>query len=189
MLRKRFWLVAVAIGMVLLFSGCASDGIGMEDEGDKKQEKLEKQSSKKNDEKFKEADKVAHEFMVAFIDRNNPVIFSLLSPKGLEMAKEETAELFLDKVEDEGNFEKLDGNYELRRYDNYYDDADGELCYFVHAKNYIGKFYIVMKQNNEGEWKVKEEFSERPDYVVDRESGTILHEMPEEEEDDEYGFE
>ncbi|WP_029270563.1 hypothetical protein [Virgibacillus alimentarius] len=60
------------------------------------------------------------------------------------------------------DFNKLKEEYEIRRYDEYFDKEKGELTYYITpVSDYDGytafgdSAFIVMKQNPEGEWKLK----------------------------------
>jgi len=181
--KKRILSLAAVLGMTFLIAGCNSDGKESESV-----EKEENANAKKYDEVFKETDEIAHDFMVVKIEQNYPEILKYLSAEGIEEL-EEKREYLLDNHEYPNGFEKIDGNYELRRYDNLYsEDSDG-IYYRYSSPDDKGKLinsWIILEKENEEEWKVKSYYGKRPDEINDTnaEAGTVLHELPVKDEDD-----
>lgn len=179
--KKRIFSLAIVLGMTFLIAGCSSNA----DENETVNE-TEDDNAKKYEEVFKETDVVAHDFMVVKIEQNYPEILKYLSSKGTEKLEEESGYL-LEKHRLPNEFAKLDGMYELRRYDNFYDKEVGEVYYRYSRpddKGVIVNSWIVLKQNDDGEWKVRNYTEFRPEMINDdnAETGTVLHELPVEDE-------
>jgi len=181
--KKRIFSLAIVLGMTFLIAGCNSKA----DENETINEK-ENDNAKKYEEVFKETDLVAHDFMVVKIEQNYPEILKYLSSKGIEELKEKRGYL-LDNHEYPNGFEKLDGKYELRRYDNIYSENSDGVYYRYSSPDDKGKLinsWIILEKDNEKEWKVKSFYGKRPDEINDSnaESGTVLHELPVEDDDE-----
>ncbi|WP_067729890.1 hypothetical protein [Oceanobacillus damuensis] len=212
---NKAWLLGFTFIACVLIVGCSSTDEGNANTGDnsanEKQSEMEKV--------FEETDKIALEFYKAGFELNIPKVYEMLSPNGKDTIGEfvmgmEGNELDVPAdqlVEDENfknykkqnpdkfkEFEKLNDEYELRRYDNVYDEEKKEIIYRVEPWYEYETFdnsndynYISLKQNNDGEWVVKT-FLETiiPDRISDKNSGTIIHPYKESEEpiEDEYGF-
>lgn len=180
--KKRILSLAIVLGMTFLIAGCNSEA---EEKGTVNEK--ENDNAKKYEEVFKETDVVAHAFMVVKIEQNYPEILKYLSPKGIEKLEKESGYL-LDKHRLPNEFEELDGMYELRRYDNFYDEEVGEVYYRYSRpddKGVLINSWIAMKKNYDDEWKVRGYTEFRPEMINDdnAETGTVLHELPVEDED------
>ncbi|OZU89035.1 hypothetical protein CIL03_08435 [Virgibacillus indicus] len=153
---------------------------------------------------FEETDKVAIEFYKAGFELNIPKIYEMLSSKGKESIGEyvigmEGNELDVSadeliQVEEFENykqqhpdkfkaFNKLDDEYEIRRYGDAFNKETKEVVYRVEPWNEYKTYensgdynYISLIQNEDGKWVVKE-FLETiiPDQIKDKNSGTIIH--------------
>ncbi|QUW20898.1 hypothetical protein JSQ81_13865 [Sporosarcina sp. Marseille-Q4063] len=179
--KKRILSLAIVFGMAFLIAGCNSN------ENESVNEK-ENDNAKKYEEVFKETDAVAHDFMVVKIEQNYPEILKYLSSKGIEELKEKR-DYLLDNHEYPNGFQKLDGKYELRRYDNFYsEDSDGVYYRYISPddKGKLINSWIILEKDNEKEWKVKSYYGKRPDEINDSnaETGTVLHELPVEDDED-----
>ncbi|WP_210469081.1 hypothetical protein [Sporosarcina sp. 6E9] len=179
--KKRILSLAVVFGMAFLIAGC---NFNVSETVNEK----ENDNAKKYEEVFKETDAVAHDFMVVKIEQNYPEILKYLSSKGIEELKEKR-DYLLDNHEYPNGFEKLDGKYELRRYDNFYSDDSDEVYYRYVSPDDKGKLinsWIILEKGKEKEWKVKSYYGKRPDEINDSnaETGTVLHELPVEDDDD-----
>ncbi|QKY69427.1 hypothetical protein [Lentibacillus sp. CBA3610] len=205
--RKLTGLVLMVVSLLFVV-GCSSNGDASPEENE-------------NAEVFNETDEIVQEFYRAGFELNIPKVYSMLSPEGQDklenetyvtdvvkdngdklhaqdMIQEEDYQNYKDKYSDQfKDFDELGDAYEIRRYDSVYSEDSKEIIYYVQPWTGF-EFddadynFISMKQNQEGEWKVKEFVdSVLPDQVSDAESGTIIHkyEESEESEDDEYGFE
>ena len=179
--KKRILSLAAVLGMTFLIAGCNSDGKESETV-----EKEENANAKKYEEVFKETDEIAHDFMVVKIEQNYPEILKYLSSEGIEELKEKR-EYLLDNHEYPNGFEKIDGNYELRRYDNIY-SGDSDVVYYRYSspddQDKLINSWIILEKENEEEWKVKSYYGKRPDEINDAnaETGSVLHELPLEDE-------
>jgi len=175
--KKRILSLAAVLGMTFLIAGCNSDGKEIETV-----EKEENANAEKYEEVFKETDEIAHDFMVVKIEQNYPEILKYLSAEGIEKLKEES-DYLLDKHRLPDEFDKLDGMYELRRYDNFYDEKINEVYYRYSRpddKGVIVNGWIVLIENEDKEWKVRDYTEFRPEMINDAndETGTVLHELP-----------
>ena len=175
--KKRIFSLAIALGMTFLIAGCNSNG----DENETVNKK-ENDNAKKYEEVFKETDVIAHEFMVVKIEQNYPEILKYLSSKGIEEL-EEDRDYLLDRHRLPDEFEKLNGMYELRRYDNLYDEGNGEVYYRYRApddKDVLINSWIIVKQNDEEKWTVESFYGQKPEVITNdnTETGTVLHELP-----------
>lgn len=175
--KKRILSLAAVLGMTFLIAGCNSDGKEIETV-----EKEENANAEKYEEVFKETDEIAHDFMVVKIEQNYPEILKYLSAEGIEKLKEES-DYLLDKHRLPDEFDKLDGMYELRRYDNFYDEEINEVYYRYSRpddKGVIVNSWIVLIKNEDKEWKVRDYTEFRPEMINDAndETGTVLHELP-----------
>ncbi|MFC2947577.1 hypothetical protein [Virgibacillus sediminis] len=208
--KKLIGLILLSVSLLTIV-GCSSNSDASSDESaETEKEKV-----------FEETDEIAREFYQAGFELNIPKAHSMLSPAGQEnlenepyvtgivkedgsdlhardMIKEEDYEEYKGEYSDQfKNFSKLNDEYEIRRYDNVYNDESGEVIYYVQPWNGYefddGDYnFISMKQNEKGEWKVKEYVDRQlPDDVPSSESGTVIHPFEESEEsnEDEYGFE
>ncbi|MEK4404926.1 hypothetical protein MKZ26_10945 [Sporosarcina sp. FSL K6-6792] len=175
--KKRILSLAAVLGMTILIAGCNSDG--------KESETIEKEenaNAKKYGEVFKETDEIAHDFMVVKIEQNYPEILKYLSAEGIEEL-EEDRDYLLDRHRLPDEFEKLNGMYELRRYDNLYDEGNGEVYYRYRApddKDVLINSWIIVKQNDEEKWTVESFYGQKPKVITNdnTETGTVLHELP-----------
>ncbi|WP_186668752.1 hypothetical protein [Sporosarcina sp. BP05] len=178
--KKRILSLAAVLGMTFLIAGCNSDGKESETV-----EKGENANAKKYEEVFKETDEIAHDFLKLKIEQNYPEILKYMSTKGIEELEEKSSYLLeTHRLPDE--FEELDGMYELRRYDNFYDDNNGEVFYRYSRFNdreVLVNDWIILTRNEEKDWKVRSYFDTRPEIINDSnaETGTVLHELPVEE--------
>ncbi|QUW23402.1 hypothetical protein JSQ81_07725 [Sporosarcina sp. Marseille-Q4063] len=175
---KRILSLAIVFGMAFLIAGCNSNVSETVNE-------KENDNAKKYEKVFKETDVVAHDFMVVKIEQNYPEVLKYMSPKGIEELKEKSGNL-LDAHRLPNEFEELDGEYELRRYDNFYDEENGEVIYRYSRHNDRGVIvndWIILKQNEERDWKVRSYYDVRPDMINESnsETGTVLHELPAED--------
>lgn len=181
--KKRIFSLAIVLGMTFLIAGCNSD---TEENGTVNEK--ENDNAKKYEEVFKETDVVAHDFMVVKIEQNYPEILKYLSSKGIEELKEKK-EYLLESHEYPNLFEELDGKYELKRYEKFYDEEIGDVIYRYsryNDKDVIINDWIIVEENEDGEWKVESFYGQRPDIINDgnAETGTTLHELPLEDEEE-----
>lgn len=172
------WGFFLLLAMTVLMAACNSDDEAAANE-------KSDDNAKKYAEVFEETDAIAHDFMVEKIEQNYPEIIKYMSPKGIEELEEKVPYL-LDNHEYPNRFDELDGMYELRRYDNFYDKENREVIYRYRKpdnKNVLINDWIILTQDGEKEWKVKSYYDSRPDMINDgnAETGTVLHELPEEE--------
>jgi len=175
--KKGIWGFFILLAMTILMAACSSESDG---ETSVKAD----DNSKEYAEVFEETDKIAHDFMVVKIEQNYPEIIKDMSPKGIEELEEKVSYL-LDNHEYPNRFDELGGMYELRRYDNFYDDENREVIYRYRKpdnKNVLINDWIILTQNDNEEWKVRSYYDSRPDIINDgnAETGTVLHELPEE---------
>ena len=180
--KKRILSLAAVLGMTFLIAGCNSDGKESETV-----EKEENANAEKYEEVFKETDVVAQDFLVLKIEQNYPEILEYMSPEGIKELEEKSGYL-LETHRLPNEFEELDGMYELRRYDNFYEDDTGEVIYRYsrhNDRNVLVNDWIILKQNDEEDWKVESYYDVRPEIINDSnsETGTVLHELPEEGKD------
>ena len=134
-----------------------------------------------------EIDVVAHGFMGIKIERNEPEVRIYFASKGREALKEDISYLLARHSWPNG-IEKLNGLYELQRYDNLYNEGNGEVYYRYRApddKDVLINSWIVVKQNDEDAWKVDSFYGQRQDGITDgsAEKGTVLHELPAEDKE------
>lgn len=175
--KKRILSLAAVLGMTFLIAGCNSDGKESETV-----EKEENANAEKYEEVFKETDEIAHDFLKLKIEQNYPEILKYMSTKGIEELEEKVPYL-LENHEYPNRFEELDDMYELRRYDNFYDEELGEVIYRSRkpdSKGVLINDWIIMKENDENDWKVKSYYDVRPEVINDSnsETGTVIHELP-----------
>lgn len=164
------------LAMTVLMVACNSDN--EEDPSDKSDDNAKKYSGV-----FEETDAIAREFMVVKIEQNYPEILKYLSSEGVDELKEKKSYL-LDSHEYPNRFEELEDKYELRRYDNFYNDEKGEVYYRYRTpddKEVLTNSWIIIKQDDDNEWKIESYYGERPVVINDSnaETGTVLHELPE----------
>lgn len=189
-MKRIIGLAVILLATALLAMGCSSGGEA------KDSDTLNKEENSRNDEKFKKADKVANDYFEAIYENNNPKMKETLSPKALEGLENYEKK---DTHEFPGRFDKLNGNYEIRRFDNYYDEEKGEIFYKCEIAGNIGTYYYaVLKQNPEGEWKVRDSLlkdrSKIKEDIPDENTGTIIHKISgneiknEDENEVDYGF-
>ncbi|MFC3041612.1 hypothetical protein ACFOGI_15300 [Virgibacillus xinjiangensis] len=209
-MNKKLIGLALLIVSLLTIVGCSSNSDASSDESaETEKEKV-----------FEETDEIAREFYQAGFELNIPKAHSMLSPAGQEklenepyvtgIVKEDGSDLHASDLVDpeeygkykksgaEGfkDFDKLNDEYEIRRYDYVYDEDSKEIIYYVKPwRGYEFKDgdsnFISMKQNEEGEWKIKQFIDSIPEDVNGKDSGTIIHpyKKAEDSEEDEYGFE
>lgn len=201
--NKLLTPVMLVILSVVIVAGCS-----------KKDDK-----SIKDENPFEETDKIAMEFYKAGFELNIPKVYEMLSPKGREelekgeyqtgILKEDNTPLFVNTIIEDNHykkykdkyfsefkeFEKLHEEYEVRRYDSVYNEEIGEIVYYVAPWSEYDMSdsdfnFISIKQNNDGEWKVKAFKEGIPDQIDDWETGTIIHQFKKNEdiEEDDYGF-
>ncbi|TMN20854.1 hypothetical protein [Lentibacillus cibarius] len=114
-----------------------------------------------------------------------------------DLIKSEQYERYKKEYPDQfKEFEKLHDEYEIRRYDYTYSKESKEIVYYVKPwRNYDfekgDSNFISLKQNENGEWKVKAFKESIPEEVRSKNSGTILHEYKKynKSSEGEYGFE
>ncbi|MFS0574972.1 hypothetical protein AB1K83_05020 [Sporosarcina sp. 179-K 3D1 HS] len=176
MFKKSIWGFFLLLAMTILMAACSS-----ENEADANEKTIDNAS--KYAEVFEETDSIAHDFMVEKIEQNYPEILKYLTSDGVEELKEKKSYL-LDSHEYPNRFEELEGKYELRRYDNFYNDEKGEVYYRYRTpddKDVLTNSWIIIKQDDNNEWKIESYYGERPEVINDSnaETGTVLHELPE----------
>ncbi|GAB3051282.1 hypothetical protein [Virgibacillus ainsalahensis] len=207
--KKMLGLLMLVVSLLLVV-GCSSDSGASPDEEEKSE----------HADVFEETDKLALEFYQAGFELNIPKAHSMLSPAGQEkledepyvtgIAKEDGSDLHASELVDPQDYEKykekgseefkdfdqLKDGYEIRRYDYVYSDESKEIIYYV--KPWRGyefedgdSNFISLKQNEGGEWKVKQFIDRIPEPVTNKNSGTVIHPYEENkgENEDEYGFE
>lgn len=164
------------LAMTVLMAACTSES--NEETNEKSDD-----NAKKYAKVFEETDSIAHDFMVVKIEQNYPEILNYLSLNGIDELKEDR-EYLLKKHRLPEEFEKLDGMYELRRYDNFYEEESGEVYYRYRTPDNKGSLvnsWIVLIKDEDKVWKVRSYFDSRPEMIDDNnaETGTVLHEFPE----------
>jgi hypothetical protein len=172
------WSLLLLLAMTFLMAACSAEN----EEGTKAKSV---DNAEKYADVFEVTDEIAHDFMVVKIEQNYPEILKYLSSDGVEELKEKK-DYLLETHEFPNKFEELDGNYELRRYDNFYDENIGEAIYRYSRKNDNGDLindWIILKQNDEKEWKVESFYGQRPEMINDEdaETGTLIHELSQKE--------
>ncbi|WP_252502724.1 hypothetical protein [Sporosarcina sp. Marseille-Q4943] len=177
MYKKSTWSLFLLLAMTFLMAACSAEN----EEGTKAKSV---DNAEKYADVFEVTDEIAHDFMVVKIEQNYPEILKYLSSSGIEELKEDR-EYLLERHRLPGEFEKIDGNYELRRYDNFYNAEDEEVYYRYRTpdnKGVMVNSWIVLMKNEDDEWKVRSYLDSRPEKINDgnAETGTILHKLPEE---------
>ncbi|MCM3711028.1 hypothetical protein [Sporosarcina luteola] len=177
MYKKSMWSLLLLLAMTFLMAACSAEN----EEGTKAKSV---DNAEKYADVFEVTDEIAHDFMVVKTEQNYPEILGYLSSDGVEELKEKKSYL-LDSHEYPNRFEELEGNYELRRYDNFYSEEKKEVYYRYRTpddKNVLTNGWIIIKPNDESEWKVESFYGERPEIINDSnaETGTVLHELPKE---------
>jgi|SRR5690625_85674 len=221
--RKLLGLILLT-GAITLTIGCSANN----DKDNTSEPKSKEVNTEENDlqELFAEADEVAMEYYKAGFENDIPKMYEMLSPKGQEKFLEGNyiSQLFMDiaeldqliipeefekikqdnfDIQDDNedffkDFNKLKEEYEVRRYDEYFDKEKGEVVYYVTPwSKYDGynipgdSNFIVMKQNPEDEWNIKEFKSGIKNIdIEDVDDGIVIHEYQEtdEKDEDEYDF-
>lgn len=176
--EKRIWGFFLLLTLTVMMAACNTDT-----EADPNVESDD--NAKKYSDVFEETDAIAHNFMVVKIEQNYPEVIKYMSPKGIEELEAKVSYL-LDNHEYPNRFDELDGMYELRRYDNFYDNENREVIYRYRKpdnKNVLINDWIILTQDDKKEWKVRSYYDSRPGIINDEnaETGTVLHELPEEE--------
>jgi len=174
--KKGIWGFFMLVAITVLMAACSS-------ESDEETSVKADDNTKKYAEIFEETDAIAHDFMVVKIEQNYPEILKYLTLDGIGKLKEKKTYL-LDSHEYPNRFEELKDNYELRRYDNFYNDEKGEVYYRYRTpddKDVLTNDWIVMEQDIDNQWKIKSYYGERPEMINDgnSETGTVLHELSE----------
>ncbi|HLS08448.1 hypothetical protein [Lentibacillus sp.] len=177
---------------LLLVVGCSSNSDASPEE-------------KENAEVFKETDKIVQEFYQAGFELNIPKVYSMLSPEGQDklenetyvteivkddgstlhaqdMIQKENYQNYKDKYSDQfKDFDELNDEYEIRRYDSVYSEDSQEVIYYVKPwrgyefEDGDGNF-ISMTQNEAGEWEINQFVNgSLPDQIENKESGTVVH--------------
>jgi hypothetical protein len=137
-------------------------------------------------EDFKAADEVAYEYIAASVEQDDDRKSKILMPEALEQAIENDV-LVPDRHDNAGAEEELGDQYEVRRYDNIYNDK--ELYYRVKyaipnsESRESDTEYIRMAKDEGGAWKLtlsngilNDEKAEVFPEEADKEKGTLVHE-------------
>lgn len=172
MRNRKNWVAAGVISLILLVLTACSE-----------------ESEPANTENFEEADKVAYEYIVASIEKNDDKKAELLTDEALEEAKDNDL-LIEGRHQNEGASEELKDRYEITRYDNLYKGE--ELYYKVeyaipnNENRSSDTEYIKMVRTEENDWRLtastgilNDEKSRVFGNEEDLENGTLIHEYKE----------
>ncbi|TMN20939.1 hypothetical protein [Lentibacillus cibarius] len=217
-MQKKTLFILLMISMFLFVAACSSDKEASPEnnEGDAKNEQ-----KSEREKVFEETDKVAKKFYKAGFELNIPVAYEMLSPKGKEelenqpyvtgivskngddihgkeLINKQDYKKIKNKYTDQfKDFEKLNDEYEIRRYGYVYGESSKEVIYYVepwrgYEKDESDFNFISLKKNEKGEWKVKKFTEKKPDKVNDWKSGKVIHEYEKQSTSngkESYGFE
>lgn len=161
--------IALLAGFTLVVSGCSGSSGGQQTAPKAEQSKIKKEEPKNElqrdkemriemNEKFKDADEVIHQFIVAYFESDLDTLESIYLPEGIGYEKLHGSWRQTLEARKNGSFDENVVEYHFVRYSSEYDETEKlyyQTYFYKHGSKAAVPMNVALTKDENDQWKVE----------------------------------